>query len=59
MAKILDNPHGGRRMIRLSSEDIMMIMAMMQTQFSGSPASYHDIEARLTHSPFYLPEELA
>lgn len=57
MAKIMENTHGGRRMIRLSSEDVMMIVSMVQQEFRQGPATYDDLETLLTSRPFYLPEE--
>lgn len=57
MARILDNPNGGRRMIRLTGDDIMMVLAMVQQEFRGRLANYDDLESTLVHRPFYLPEE--
>ncbi len=57
MAKIMDNSNGGRRMIRLSGDDIMMIMSMVQQEFRGRPATYDDLREILSSRPFYLPEE--
>jgi hypothetical protein len=57
MARILDNPYGGRRMIRLSSEDIMMVVSMFQQEFRNAAPTYSDVEQFLTSRPFYLPEE--
>jgi hypothetical protein len=57
MAKILDNPNGGRRMIRLSGEDILMVVSLVQQEFRGSTATYTDLKDVLTTRPFYLPEE--
>lgn len=57
MARILENAYGGRRMIRLSSEDIMMVISMFQQEFRGAAATYSDIQEVLACRPFYLPEE--
>ncbi len=59
MAKILENPHGGRRMIRLSSEDIISIVSLVQREFRRGPATPKELETVLTKRPFYLPEESA
>lgn len=58
MAKILENSHGGRRMIRLSGEDIMMVVSMFQREFRDTPVTYSDLKEKLINRPFYLPEEI-
>jgi hypothetical protein len=58
MAKILENPHGGRRMIRLSGDDIMMIVSMVQQAFRGETTDYYQLQEVLATQPFYLPEEM-
>lgn len=57
MAKILENPHGGRRLIRLSSDDILMVMSLVQREFRGIPATPAQLQTILTQHPFYLPED--
>lgn len=57
MAKIVENTHGGRRMIRLSTEDMLMVITRVQQEFRGGPASYTDLKRVLSDRPFYLPEE--
>lgn len=58
MAKILENPNGGRRMIRLSSDDVMMVITMMQQEFRGSATDHDQLRNTLETRPFYLPEEV-
>lgn len=59
MARILENEQGGRRMIRLTSDDIVMVLSMVQQEFKGIATSYDTLKQRLEKQPFYLPEELA
>ncbi len=57
MARILENPYGGRRMIRLSGEDVMMVVSTMQQALHGKGATYQDVYHVLSSQPLYLPEE--
>jgi len=57
MAKIIDNPNG-RRMIRLSVDDVLMIVSMYQQNCSNKTFTYDDARAILSKRQFYLPEDL-
>lgn len=58
MAKIIENSPGGRRMIRLTGDDIMMILSMVQREFRDGPATYPQLQNVLANRPFYLPEDI-
>lgn len=58
MARILDNPNG-RRMIRLSPEDVLSVVSLYQQQLYGlEQRDYQAIQSRLRQSEFYLPEDV-
>lgn len=57
MAHIVENPNGGRRLIRLSGDDVMMIMARVQQECRQGPATYGQLKAVMASRPFYLPED--
>jgi hypothetical protein len=56
MAKVIDNPTG-RRMIRLSVDDILAIVSTYQQKCNCKNISYEDVRRILKASDFYLPEE--
>jgi hypothetical protein len=59
MAKIIEN-NTGRRLIRLTPEDILSVVSLYQqhqNQESNS-LSYQDLKLKLTENPMYLPEEV-
>lgn len=59
MARIVDNPNG-RRMIRLSIEDVLAIVNhyQYQTQIFEPPEDYDALYQRLGQTSYYLPEEV-
>jgi hypothetical protein len=58
MARILDNMNG-RRMIRLSPEDVLSVVSFYQQQLYGlEERNYQSIQSRLRQADFYLPEEV-
>jgi hypothetical protein len=59
MAHILDNPNG-RRMIRLSPEDVLAVVQHYQQQTynsGGHQYIYVNLQNRLSQFPLYLPED--
>lgn len=57
MAKIVNNT-SGRRMIRLTAEDILTVVTVYRQQFNmHSPLCYEDLKAKLNQQQLYLPEE--
>ncbi len=56
MAVILENLHG-RRMIRVSTDDIISIVREYQTSVCGL-CSYDEIREILNRKELYLPEEI-
>ncbi|MEB3288042.1 MAG: hypothetical protein VKJ04_11130 [Vampirovibrionales bacterium] len=57
MARIIHNPDG-RRMIRLSPEDILMVVSLYQQQmYSLQQKTYDGLQERLKEFQCYLPEE--
>lgn len=57
MAKVIDNP-AGRRMIRLSVDDVLAIVSTYQQKCNCKNISYENVRRILKASDFYLPEEL-
>lgn len=58
MAKIVDN-FEGRRMIRLSTEDVLMVVSLYQQQiYTLQQRTYDDVRERLDELQCYLPEEV-
>lgn len=57
MARIVENSTGGRRMIRLTGDDILMVVALVQREFRHAPATPDGLKRILTSRPFYLPED--
>lgn len=59
MAQILENPNG-RRMIRLSTADVLAIVNQVSQFYHGgaTPKTVSDLEALLKRQPYYLPEDL-
>lgn len=57
MAKIVDNPNG-RRMIRLSVDDILMIVSMYQQKCNTKGFDYNEVRSTLKSNDIYLPEEV-
>lgn len=57
MAQIIDNSHG-RRMIKLSVDDILMIVSMYQQKCNSKNLNYGQIRDALSKEHFYLPEDV-
>jgi hypothetical protein len=58
MARIIEN-HEGRRMIRLTPDDVLTIVGLYQQQLYGlEHRDYEGIRSRLKDGYFYLPEDL-
>jgi len=57
MARILENTQGGRRMIRLSAEDVLAVISRVQMESRQSAATTDHLKESLASRPFYLPEE--
>lgn len=59
MAKILEN-NQGRRIIRLSAEDIMAVVGQYQEQCKSQqgPLTYDSLKSMMDAFPVYLPEEV-
>ncbi len=57
MARILENPMG-RRLIRLSADDVMAVVSQYQQQLYGlEQRDFKSVQNRLQQVEFYLPEE--
>ena len=58
MARIIEN-HEGRRMIRLTAEDVLLVVSQYQQQLYGlENRDYEGVRRRLTENHVYLPEDL-
>ncbi len=57
MARIIDNP-SGRRMIRLSIDDILMIVSVYQQKCNCKNYTYDEVRQALSAGQFYLPEDV-
>lgn len=57
MAKIITQGKGARRLIRLSSDDILFVMNRLGQTFRQGPPSYDVLQATLAQHPLYIPEE--
>jgi hypothetical protein len=56
MAKIIDNPLG-RRMIRLSTDDILMIISLYQEKCNCRDYTHDEVRNVIDTNNFYLPED--
>lgn len=56
MAEILENMHG-RRMIRVSTDDVISIVREYQSSVCGI-TSYNEVREILDKKELYLPEDL-
>ncbi|GEM_PF-924339 len=56
MALIVDNPHG-RRMVRLSIDDILMVVSMYQQKCNCKNYTHEEVRQALKNNSFYLPED--
>lgn len=57
MARIIDNPTG-RRMVKLTIDDILMIVSMYQQKCNCKNFTYTEVRQALSSGEFYLPEDL-
>lgn len=57
MAKIIDN-YQGRRMIRLSVDDVVMIIGQYQQLCASKILEEPDARRLLSKNFFYLPEDI-
>jgi hypothetical protein len=58
MAQIIEN-HEGRRMIRLTADDVLTVVSLYQQQLYGLEyRNYEGIRTRLKENQFYLPEDI-
>lgn len=58
MARILEN-QDGRRMVRLSADDVLTVVSLYQQQlYQLQQRDYHGIRTRLQQTEIYLPEDL-
>ena len=56
MAKIIDNPLG-RRMIKLSTDDILTIVSIYQQQCNCRDYTHDEVRQVIDANRFYLPED--
>jgi hypothetical protein len=58
MARIVEN-HEGRRMIRLTTDDVLTVVSLYQQQLYGlENRDYQGVRTRLTQTAIYLPEDV-
>lgn len=57
MAKVIENLDGKRRMIKLSTEDVLSIIREYQLAAKGC-VSCEEIRTALGHRVFFIPEEI-
>jgi hypothetical protein len=57
MANILDNP-AGRSMIKLSIDDVLMIVSMYQQKCNCRNFTYDEVRKALSSGQFYLPVDV-
>jgi len=58
MAQIINNV-SGRRLIKLSVDDILMIVSLYQEKCSCKNYTQEEIRRSLSGQDFYLPEEIS
>ena len=56
MAYVIDNPNG-RRMVKLSIDDILTVVSMYQQKCNCKNLTYDDIRQALKDYDVYLPED--
>ena len=56
MAYVIDNPNG-RRMVKLSIDDILTVVSMYQQKCNCKNLTYDDIRQTLKNYDVYLPED--
>jgi len=57
MAQIIENPNG-RRMIRLSIDDVLMVVSVYQQKCNSKSYTYDEVRNELGKGQFYLPEDI-
>jgi hypothetical protein len=58
MARIIEN-HEGRRMIRLTSDDVLTVVSLYQQQlYDLRERDYEAVRTKLNSHYFYLPEDV-
>lgn len=57
MAKIIENV-SGRRMIKLSPDDVFMIIGQYQQQCSSRGLTHEEARNLINSESFYLPEDI-
>ena len=57
MARIIDNTQG-RRMIKLSTDDILMIVSLYHQKCNCKNYTYDEVRNALSAGQFYLPEDI-
>jgi len=57
MAIVIDNP-AGRRMIKLSTDDILSVVSMYQQKCNCKNFTYEEVRTVLKNSEIYLPEDI-
>lgn len=58
MARIIEN-HEGRRMIRLTPDDVLTVVSLYQQQiYDLRERDYEGVRAKLNNGSFYLPEDV-
>lgn len=57
MARIIDNPNG-RRMIKLTIDDVLMIVTLYQQKCNCKEYTYDEVRKALSIGQFYLPEDM-
>jgi hypothetical protein len=58
MARIIEN-HEGRRMIRLTPDDVLTVVSLYQQHiYDMRERDYEGLRAKLNQGYFYLPEDV-
>lgn len=58
MARIVEN-HNGRRMIRLTPDDVLTVVSLYQQQmYAVQSRDYEGVREKLQHADVYLPEDV-
>ncbi len=57
MAYVVENPCG-RRMVRLSVDDVLTVVAMYQQRCNCRDYTYEEVRQELEKQNIYLPEDL-
>ena len=58
MAVVIDNP-AGRRMIRLSIDDVISVVTMYQQKCNCKNLTYEETRKILGNADIYLPEDFS